>query len=165
MPYSDSDVARHISSVRTREKSCRIGELARRAGVTIRTIRYYEELGILAPPERASLHRRYTDTDLVHLQRVQQLKGYGLALGEIREIFELAREDPTGEKSRRRLLDRYREKWREAADRRLRLEQYMRELEWHVQQLEAVGDFRSCPGEECRQCRFAGMCKFYKESQ
>src|SRR4030042_1138306 len=120
MPYSDSDVARHISSVRTREKSCRIGELARRAGVTIRTIRYYEELGILAPPERASLHRRYTDTDLVHLQRVQQLKGYGLALGEIREIFELAREDPTGEKSRRRLLDRYREKGRGGGARRPR---------------------------------------------
>jgi DNA-binding transcriptional MerR regulator len=165
MPYSDSDVARNIPSARTREKSCRIGELARRAGVTIRAIRYYEELGILAAPERDSRHRRYTNSDLVHLQRVQQLKGYGLALGEIREIFELAREDPTGEKSRRRLLERYREKWREAADRRLRLEQYMRELEWHVQQLEGVGDFRSCPGEECRQCRFAGMCKFYKESQ
>jgi DNA-binding transcriptional MerR regulator len=143
----------------------RIGELARRAGVTVRAIRYYEELGILAPAARPSRHRRYTDSDLVHLQRVQQLKGYGLSLGEIREIFELAREDPSGEKSRLRLLHRYREKWREAADRRLRLEQYMHELEWHVEQLEAVGNFRSCPGEECRECRFAGMCKFYKESQ
>jgi DNA-binding transcriptional MerR regulator len=140
--------------------------------VTVRTIRYYEEMGILEPPARpsrrsrtAGLHRRYTEADLVRLRRVQQLKGYGLGLGEIREIFELAREDPSGEKSRRRLLERYREKWREAADRRLRLEQYMQELEWHVQQLEAVGNFRSCPGEECRACRFAGMCKFYKESQ
>ncbi len=151
------------ATARPREKTCRIGELARQAGVTVRAIRYYEELGILAPPARPSQHRRYTDTDLVHLQRVQQLKGYGLSLGEIREIFELAREDPTGEKSRLRLLSRYREKWREAADRRLRLEQYMQELEWHVEQLERVGNFRSCPGEECRECRFAGMCKFYKE--
>jgi DNA-binding transcriptional MerR regulator len=146
-----------------REKTYRIGELARRAAVTVRTIRYYEELGILAPPARPGGHRRYTDGDLLHLERVQQLKGYGLSLGEIREIFDLAREDPSGEKSRQRLLVRYREKWREAADRRLRLEQYMKELEWHVEQLEAVGNFRSCPGEECRQCRFAGMCKFYKE--
>jgi DNA-binding transcriptional MerR regulator len=151
------------AKARPREKTWRIGELARQAGVTVRAIRYYEELGILAPPARPSRHRRYTDSDLVHLQRVQQLKGYGLSLGEIREIFELAREDPTGEKSRLRLLSRYREKWREAADRRLRLEQYMQELEWHVEQLEAVGNFRSCPGEECRECRFAGMCKFYKE--
>jgi DNA-binding transcriptional MerR regulator len=157
-------VARHISTIRIREKTCRIGELARRAGVTVRAIRYYEELGILTPPARPSRHRRYSDSDLVHLQRVQQLKGYGLSLGEIREIFELAREDPSGEKSRLRLLSRYREKWREAADRRLRLEQYMQELEWHVEQLEGVGDFRSCPGEECRECRFAGICKFYKES-
>jgi len=153
------------TTAKTREKTYRIGELARKARVTVRAIRYYEELGILSPPARPSRHRRYTDTDLLHLQRVQQLKGYGLSLGEIREIFELAREDPTGEKSRLRLLARYREKWREAADRRLRLEQYLNELEWHVQQLEGVGNFRSCPGQECQQCRFAGMCKFYKESE
>ena len=153
------------TTAKTREKTYRIGELARKAGVTVRAIRYYEELGILSPPARPSRHRRYTDTDLLHLQRVQQLKGYGLSLGQIREIFELAREDPSGEKSRLRLLARYREKWREAADRRLRLEQYLNELEWHVQQLEGVGDFRSCPGQECHQCRFAGMCKFYQESE
>jgi MerR family copper efflux transcriptional regulator len=142
----------------------RIGELARRAGVTVRTIRYYEELGILEPPTRQSRHRRYTDGDLVHLQRVQQLKGYGLALGEIREIFMLSREDPSGEKSRLRLLARYREKWREAADRRIKLDQYLQELRWHIEQLEGVDDFQACPGEECRHCRYAGLCKLYKES-
>jgi MerR family copper efflux transcriptional regulator len=142
----------------------RIGELARRAGVTVRTIRYYEELGILEPPTRQIRHRRYTDGDLVHLQRVQQLKGYGLNLGEIREIFTLSREDPSGEKSRRRLLARYREKWRDTAERRIKLDEYLQELEWHIEQLEGVGDFQACPGEECRRCRYAGLCKFYKET-
>ncbi|MBN1836689.1 MAG: MerR family transcriptional regulator, partial [Spirochaetales bacterium] len=86
----------------------RIGELAQRAGVTVRTVRYYEELGILECSHRTGTrHRRYSDRDLVRLRRVQQLKGYGLSLGEIREIFELAREDPSGEKSRLRLLSRY----------------------------------------------------------
>lgn len=140
----------------------RIGDLARRAGVTVRTVRYYEELGILeCSNRRGAAHRRYTDRDLVRLRRVQQLKGYGLSLGEIREIFDLAREDPTGERSRLRLLSRYREKSREAEQRKLRLEAYVAELEWHIEQLEKVGDFQACPGEECRSCRYTALCKFY----
>ena len=69
----------------------RIGELALKAGVTARTIRYYEELGILSAPRRPQArHRRYSQKDLLHLQRVQQLKSFGLTLGEIREIFDLS---------------------------------------------------------------------------
>ena len=140
----------------------RIGELARRAGVTVRTVRYYEELGILELSDRrGARHRRYGDRDLVRLGRVQQLKSYGLSLGDIREIFELAREDPTGERSRLRLLSRYREKRREAEERKRRLEAYLTELSWHIDQLERVGDFQACPGEECRSCRHIPLCKFY----
>jgi len=140
----------------------RIGELAQRAGVTVRTVRYYEELGILEPSNRTGTrHRRYGDRDLVRLRRVQQLKAYGLSLGEIREIFELAREDPSGEKSRLRLLSRYRQKSREAEQRKLRLEAYIAELEWHIEQLEKVSDFQACPGEECRSCGYTALCKFY----
>jgi DNA-binding transcriptional MerR regulator len=143
-------------------QTCRIGELAQRAGVTVRTIRYYEELGILECSDgRGSRHRRYSERDLVRLRRVQQLKGYGLSLGEIREIFELSREDPTGEKSRLRLLSRYREKQRQAEERKRRLEAYIAELEWHIDQLEKVGNFQACPGEECRSCRYTLLCKFY----
>jgi len=149
----------------TARQTYRIGELARLAGVTVRTVRYYEELGILAPTARPQArHRRYGESDLVHLRRVQELKGYGLALGEIREIFELAREDPTGQKSRLRLLNRYREKRRQAEGRRDKLEQYMRELDWHIEQLEGVGDFQACPGEECRSCPYTAVCRFHTDS-
>ena len=143
----------------------RIGELAQKAGVTARTIRYYEELGILAVPRRPQArHRRYSEKDLLHLQRVHQLKSFGLALGEIREIFDLSRQDPSGEKSRLRLLTRYREKWREAMKRKERIEAYIGDLEWHVDQLERVGNFQACPGEECRNCRYTGICKFYNNN-
>ncbi len=147
---------------RKKMREYRIGELAQRAGVTVRTIRYYEELGILdcARPQGAG-HRRYTDKDLLRLQRVQQLKSYDLTLGEIREIFDLSREDPSGEKSRLRLLARYREKHREAQSRREKLDAYISELEWHMDQLERVGNFQACPGEECRTCRYTGVCRFY----
>jgi len=143
----------------------RIGELAQKAGVTVRTIRYYEELGILeSSDQRGTRHRRYGDRDLVRLDRVQQLKGYGLSLGEIREIFELSREDPTGEKSRLRLLSRYRQKHREAQERKSRLEAYIADLEWHIEQLQKVSDFQACPGEECLSCGYTLLCKFYNRS-
>ncbi|UCF97040.1 MAG: MerR family transcriptional regulator [Spirochaetaceae bacterium] len=144
----------------------RIGELAQQAGVTARTIRYYEELGILSAPVRPQArHRRYSEKDLLHLQRIQQLKEYGLTLGEIREIFDLSREDPSGEKSRLRLLTRYREKWREANKRKERIEAYIGDLEWHIDQLERVGNFQACPGEECRNCRYTAICKFYNNNR
>ncbi len=142
----------------------RIGELALQAGVTTRTIRYYEELGILDPPRRPQArHRRYTEKDLLHLQRVQQLKGYRLTLGEIKEIVDLSRGDPSGEKSRLGLLARYREKRREAMERKERIEAYLEDLEWHIDQLERVGDFQACPGSECKSCRYTAICKFYNE--
>ena len=143
-------------------KRFRIGELAQMAGVTVRTIRYYEELGLLkAPARRESKHRRYTEKDLIHLGRIQQLKSYDLTLGEIKEIFDLSQEDTTGEKSRLRLIARYREKQREALDRKKKLEEYIGELEWHIDQLEKVGNFQACPGQECQSCNYTAVCKFY----
>jgi MerR family copper efflux transcriptional regulator len=154
-----------MDQITAEEVSYRIGELAQKAGVTVRTIRYYEELGILESSDhRGARHRRYGDRDLVRLRRVQQLKGYGLSLGEIREIFELSREDPTGEKSRLRLLSRYRQKHREAEERKQRLEAYLAELDWHIEQLRKVGDFQACPGEECLSCGYTMLCKFYNRS-
>jgi len=151
-------------NLKVRRTLYRIGELAKRAGVTTRTIRYYEELGILSSPHRPQArHRRYSEKDLLRLERVQQLKEYGLPLGEIREIFDLSREDPSGEKSRLRLLTRYREKWREANKRKERIEAYVSDLEWHIDQLERVGNFQACPGEECRSCRYTAICKFYND--
>jgi DNA-binding transcriptional MerR regulator len=62
----------------------KIGELADRAGVNHRTLRYYERLGLIAPAHKAdSGHRYYDETALVRLRRIQQLKTLGLSLDEI----------------------------------------------------------------------------------
>ena len=145
------------------KRALRIGELAEMAGVTGRTIRYYEELGLLRPPgRRGSEHRRYSEKDLLYLRRIQQLKSYGLTLNEIKEIVDLSQKDPSGEKRRLKLLTRYSEKLREALERKRKIEEYIGELEWHIDQLSEVGDFQACPGEECKQCRYIGICKFAK---
>jgi len=69
----------------------RIGEVARRAGTTPRTIRYYEELGLLpATPERdAGSHRLYGESDVERLRQILRLKDLlGLSLDELRDVIE-----------------------------------------------------------------------------
>lgn len=68
----------------------RIGELAQRAGLTERTIRYYEELGLLDSVKRLEGGQRvYTDDDLRRLRFVQRLKALGLSLQEMLELERL----------------------------------------------------------------------------
>lgn len=68
-----------------------IGTLAERAGVTTKTIRYYEQLGLVAPLSRtAAGYRRYGEDELFRLQFVGKAKRLGLSLGEIAEILALS---------------------------------------------------------------------------
>ena len=62
----------------------RIGELAARAGITVRTLHHYHRLGLLSPSCRTSGgHRCYTSEDVVQLQRIIALRSCGLSLEEI----------------------------------------------------------------------------------
>jgi MerR family transcriptional regulator, repressor of the yfmOP operon len=69
----------------------RIGEVAAAVGTTSRTIRYYEELGLLGgESERASgKHRTYTEQDVERLRDALRLKDLlGVSLDELRELLE-----------------------------------------------------------------------------
>jgi DNA-binding transcriptional MerR regulator len=78
-------------STATDERRYRIGEVAERAGVTTRTIRYYEELGLLRKAgERAKgAHRLYAESDVTRLQELLRLRDLlGLRLDELVELAE-----------------------------------------------------------------------------
>jgi DNA-binding transcriptional MerR regulator len=62
-----------------------IGELARRAGVTRRTIRYYVEIGLLPPPSGAGRASAYGPEHLERLELIKKLQAYRLSLEEIRD--------------------------------------------------------------------------------
>ena len=66
----------------------RIGPVALRSGVTPRTIRYYEELGLLPTSDREQgKHRTYTETDIERLKEVTRLRDLlGLSLDELRSV-------------------------------------------------------------------------------
>ncbi len=65
-----------------------IGEIARKAGTSARTVRYYEELGLIQPDSHSSGgFRLYSEDNLKRLRVISFLKELGLSLSEIREIF------------------------------------------------------------------------------
>ena len=66
----------------------RIGQLADETGVTTKTIRYYEEIGLLpAPARRPSGYRSYAGADVDRLDFVAKAKALGLSLEEIGDIL------------------------------------------------------------------------------
>jgi DNA-binding transcriptional MerR regulator len=66
-----------------------IGELARRAGVSPRTVRFYEALGLLpAPPRSEGGYRLYGEDDLRRLRFVRRARELGLPLREIRRLLQ-----------------------------------------------------------------------------
>jgi DNA-binding transcriptional MerR regulator len=69
----------------------RIGELARVAGVTVRTLHHYDELGLLTPSERTQGgHRLYTARDVQRLYRLLALRSLGLPLDEVGLLLDQA---------------------------------------------------------------------------
>lgn len=67
----------------------KVGELARRTGVTVRTLHHYDEIGLLAPGSRtAAGHRVYGEAEVQRLQQIASLRHLGLPLEEIRECLD-----------------------------------------------------------------------------
>lgn len=74
------------------ERGLKIGELARRVGVSAKAIRFYEARHVLPPPTRgANRYRIYGQDALEMLLFVKQATGLGLTLGEVREIIAIRR--------------------------------------------------------------------------
>jgi DNA-binding transcriptional MerR regulator len=90
-------------SVSERHRPLRIGEVAERLGITARTIRYYEEIGLLpaASDRPGGGHRLYDEADVERLAEILRLKNLlGLSLDELRGLLE-------AEEARRLLRERW----------------------------------------------------------
>ena len=66
-----------------------VGELAQQTGLTIRTLHYYDEIGLLKPSLRTDAgYRVYTPSDLSRLQQVLLLRQLGFSLAEVRRCLD-----------------------------------------------------------------------------
>ncbi|HEX6654724.1 MAG TPA: MerR family transcriptional regulator [Candidatus Limnocylindria bacterium] len=72
----------------TEPRSLTVGATARLAGVTVRTLHHYHEIGLLAPSGRSDAgYRRYADADLERLQRILFYRELGFGLDAIKEVM------------------------------------------------------------------------------
>jgi MerR family transcriptional regulator, thiopeptide resistance regulator len=66
----------------------KVGELAQLTGLTIRTLRYYDQIGLFSPTGHSdSGHRLYTESDISRLQQILSLRELDLSLGEIKSVL------------------------------------------------------------------------------
>ena len=78
-------------------EALRSGELARRAGVGVETLRFYERIGLLAKPVRTpSGYRQYPPGEVERIRFIRRARELGFSLEEVRHFFDLSRE-PGGE--------------------------------------------------------------------
>ncbi|MBE9118746.1 MerR family transcriptional regulator [Lusitaniella coriacea LEGE 07157] len=67
----------------------KIGDLANKVGLSVRTLRYYDELGLLKPSKRTDVgHRLYLEGDVIRLQQIVSLRQLGFSLEEIKACLE-----------------------------------------------------------------------------
>src|SRR5581483_3068524 len=72
-----------------RQEALKVGELARRTGLTVRTLHHYDEISLLRPSLRTdSGHRLYTAADIARLQQVLSLRQLGFSLEEVRDCLD-----------------------------------------------------------------------------
>ena len=73
-----------------RSDSVQIGTLAKQLSITTRTIRYYEEIGLMGKTERlGGGTRTYNKDDVLRLKFILKLKGLGISLKEIHELSDI----------------------------------------------------------------------------
>ena len=115
----------------------RIGELSRRAEVTVRTVRHYESLGLLprGAREGAGQHR-YPEQALARLRKIEQLKALGLSLEEIGSVVELYFMDPSGRMAKLEVLAILRGHLAEAERKISGLDRFRADLQAHIVRFE-----------------------------
>ena len=92
--------------LKSREDHQQIGELARSLGVTTRTLRLYEQLGLIDPPQRTEGGiRYYTKEDIRRIKFVLKVKELGLSLRQMQELAEIYRQTKMPDRIMPRLIE------------------------------------------------------------
>jgi MerR family transcriptional regulator, copper efflux regulator len=115
----------------------RIGDLTERAGVTHRTVRYYESVGLIPPGEREGNGQHYyTEETVARLRKIDQLKKLGLSLEEIRDVIDLYFIDSIGVQPKQKVLAILRQHLAEADQKIDRLQQFRTDLQENIERFE-----------------------------
>ncbi|WP_336206869.1 MerR family transcriptional regulator [Nonomuraea sp. LPB2021202275-12-8] len=148
--------------------SLSVGQVSRLAGITVRTLHHYDEIGLLSPGERTGAgYRRYTDDDLIRLQQILLYRELGFPLDEIAVILDNPQVDELTQLRRQHeLLTRKSERLRQviaAVERAMQARSVGINLT-PEERLELFGDFRP-EDHEAEVERRWGAGEAYQESR
>jgi MerR family copper efflux transcriptional regulator len=125
-----------------------IGQVAKTSGVAAKTIRYYEEIGVLPTPRRtASGYRLYDDLGVERLRFIRRARALGLPLQQLKALTTTLN-GSAGTGFRPQLLGLVREQLTAVKERVAELELHRQQLEEIVQRIET-----SAPGRDAGGCR------------
>ncbi|NUK29467.1 MerR family DNA-binding transcriptional regulator [Parageobacillus sp. VR-IP] len=113
-----------------------ISQLAQEFDISTRTIRYYEERGLIAPIRTESGQRLYTKKERAKLKLILRGKRFGFSLEEIHEMISLFDQDRTGRKQLEKTIEYGRKKIKEVNERIDDLMQLKEEMEAMLVDLE-----------------------------
>lgn len=117
-----------------------IGAVAEKSGLPAKTIRYYEEIGLLNPSRRGNGYRDYTSDDIHRLRFLQRSRGLGFSVAECRSLLSL-----------------YTDKERESADVKAIAEAKLAQIDAKLAELQGLRDalrhlVEHCHGDSRPQC-------------
>jgi DNA-binding transcriptional MerR regulator len=128
------------------------GDMARLGGTTLRTVRFYEEEGLITPAARSEGgHRMFSHDELHKLQLVGDLRECGLSLCDIKALFELKARCPSAEDASTKLSDLL-EQQIDQMQKRIPLLRRLRE-----ELASAISVLREC--HSCHDTTFPTSCK------
>jgi len=100
----------------------KIGEVARRLGTTVRTLRFYEEQGLVTPHRTPKGTRHYREEDVGRFATILELADLGFPLSELRTLAAIRPQSDSGDVASRRVHRRLSEMAAELETRRRRIE-------------------------------------------
>ncbi|MBS4215252.1 MULTISPECIES: MerR family transcriptional regulator [Neobacillus] len=113
-----------------RKERYSINEIASMFDISSRTIRYYEEVGLLKSEERTdnNQHRYFTEKERLRLKLILRGKRQGFKLEEIKEMVDLYESNPTGQEEKRKILEYTDKKLKELDEKILELQSLKAEI-------------------------------------
>ncbi|MGO9572225.1 MAG: MerR family transcriptional regulator [Desulfomonilaceae bacterium] len=131
-----------------------IGEIASQAGTTIRTVRYYLEEGLIESAERSPGGFYLFEPHIVDTVRfIQKLKNLGMSLNEIKALYQVRREKPTGNEAYPVVLKRLQDRLCDMNKKIGEYEELREELEEAIDLVQQCHGCRMKPNREnCLAC-------------
>lgn len=111
----------------------KIGDAAKRCGLPVKTVRYYADIGLVAPPRQANGYRDYGDAELRRLSFIGRARAFGFSIEDCR-----------------RLLDLYEDEARASADVKALAEAHVAELDAKLAELRTLREELSAIASACR---------------